>query len=714
MVYAVNSSYRKLKGGRQKSEYLKQIRKLAVFDAELVNVHDLNTKIDTFQPDKVKHELKVAKMYEEIVRLKTELNRSENEKETLKNNGARYDDCNSKSKSRLKSDLKNKMNDALWFAETYGLFPRHVVCESFEGQKIEIAVGDTQTKGVRYSALPDTEKDKLRQIVYICDKFYVSDSAYHEFSSVSSDLPSVSQLKDCRNEFNDEFEIQRTPGSFPGAFLSFDTELRRAIAEEFKETKPDKICVKLAGDGAKVTRISNFVTIQFSVLSDKASSISYENQRTLAILKCAESYENIQRACGPLFHEINERIKIGKIELEEQTIELDFFLGGDMKFLQMMLGLCSSSGAHCCPWCIIHKDARGDTSKPWDYYHLSEQQRSIQNIRDRTDFGVKNQPLLNIEPEYIVPDELHLLLRVSNILLRNLIDDCLEQDCMAKVHKKEQNHLDNLCDKIRECGVNFSVWKQKGNGELDWSSLTGNEMKLLLKNLPDKLLWIISDDTHESVVKLWRDFYSIYQAVVSPKNEPFNAETTFQTHKQWVDDFIGIGAKRKGYGASKITPYIHTLMYHVPFFVKTYGCLSRFSCQSVEKNNDIMKTIHFRKSSKVDGVVDAMAVRKRMELNFYADRERPKRKYDKLNENYWEYQIGEIRQQKCRKILSEIAEANMKYPQTETVETIVEPETIDSLSTDEIKAKLKSLGVRSTAKKRETLLKRLKEKLQAK
>ena len=227
---------------------------------------------------------------------------------------------------------------------------------------------------------------------------------------------------------------------------------------------------------------------------------------------------------------------------------------------------------------------------------------------------------------------------------------------MAKVHKKEANHLDNLCNKIRECGVIFSVWKQKGNGELDLSSLTGSELKLLLKNLPDQLLWVISDDTHESVVRLWRDFEHIYRSVVNPQNEPFEAGNVFEKHKQWVDDFISIGKKkRNGYGAAKITPCIHALLYHVPFFVQKYGSLNKFSCQSVEKNNDVMKTIHFRKTNKVDGVVDAMAVRKRMELNFYADRERPKRKYDKLNENYWEYQICKNKKQKCRRILSEIA-----------------------------------------------------------
>ena len=96
-----------------------------------MDIYDLNTKIDCFEKDKVKRELKVAEMHEELVKLKTQV---EYEKETLESKGSRFDECTGKSKSRLKSDLKKKMNDALWFAESYGLFPRNVICETFEGK----------------------------------------------------------------------------------------------------------------------------------------------------------------------------------------------------------------------------------------------------------------------------------------------------------------------------------------------------------------------------------------------------------------------------------------------------------------------------------------------------------------------------------------------------------------------------------------------------
>ena len=165
------------------------------------------------------------------------------------------------------------MNDAIWFAETCGLFPRNVICESFEGKQIEVS--DVKTKAIQYSGLPDIEKDKLRQKVYICDIFIVSDSAYYEFSSICSTMSSIRQMKDCRTDFNREFEIKRTPDSFPGAFLSLDAELERAITEEYKDTIPNRMSIKIAGDGTKVTRISNFGKIQFSLVKD--SNSSYEN-----------------------------------------------------------------------------------------------------------------------------------------------------------------------------------------------------------------------------------------------------------------------------------------------------------------------------------------------------------------------------------------------------------------------------------------------------
>lgn len=101
-----------------------------------------------------------------------------------------------------------------------------------------------------------------------------------------------------------------------------------------------------------------------------------------------------------------------------------------------------------------------------------------------------------------------MLLRISDILLKNLIDDCKQQDAKLEVMKQEPDRLKNLVLKISEGGVVFHTWSNKA-GELEWTSLTGKDYKLLYSHLPNKLLFVIHNDTHDDVVYLWREFNSI-------------------------------------------------------------------------------------------------------------------------------------------------------------------------------------------------------------
>ena len=96
--------------------------------------------------------------------------------------------------------------------------------------------------------------------------------------------------------------------------------------------------------------------------------------------------------------------------------------------------------------------------------------------------GVKNPPLLNIELDHVLLDELHLLLRITDVLLRNII-------MMVKFDRNgpSTNHLQSLVKAVRECGISFSVWENKENaasgkvGGYDWTSLMGRDKRRLLQ-----------------------------------------------------------------------------------------------------------------------------------------------------------------------------------------------------------------------------------------
>ena len=110
-------------------------------------------------------------------------------------------------------------------------------------------------------------------------------------------------------------------------------------------------------------------------------------------------------------------------------------------------------------------------SKQAEYYKSPPLVRKLQEIKEMANmnggqsYGCVHQPLLNVLLDHIILDELHLLLRVTDTLLDNLIEDAMEWDededwCKSK-GKHKGFHLKKLVTTINSCGVTFSIWEKK-------------------------------------------------------------------------------------------------------------------------------------------------------------------------------------------------------------------------------------------------------------
>ena len=155
-------------------------------------------------------------------------------------------------------------------------------------------------------------------------------------------------------------------------------------------------------------------------------------------------------------------------------------------------------------------------SKPSQYYDTDPLRRTLQGIKDFVhkskgeNYCCVHEPLLNIPLDHIIFDELHLMLRISDILIDNIVHDAMQWDDKETwITGKEKLHLDKLIQAINSCGVSFSVWEKrnadgKGSGTYEWTSLMGDDRKTLLKNLPSKLEPLIQQDTAKTVVELWK------------------------------------------------------------------------------------------------------------------------------------------------------------------------------------------------------------------
>ena len=96
--------------------------------------------------------------------------------------------------------------------------------------------------------------------------------------------------------------------------------------------------------------------------------------------------------------------------------------------------------------------------------------------------GSQHSPLMAIHPDHIVLDELNLLLRIMDVLIRNLILEMVHLNIANKQRASgpSASHLQRLMSTIRDCRISFTVWEdadRKSTGVYDWTSLTGTEKK---------------------------------------------------------------------------------------------------------------------------------------------------------------------------------------------------------------------------------------------
>ena len=124
-----------------------------------------------------------------------------------------------------------------------------------------------------------------------------------------------------------------------------------------------------------------------------------------------------------------------------------------------------------------------------------------------TEEGVIQPRLINIDVNHVIPDELHLLLRVTDRLIENLIIGDMAYDHNVNnvpISKQLDGPLVNkLIKEIRGCGVSFSIYISSKN-KREFTSLTGNDRKLLLKFLPTKFKNCQPSRYYEKVESLWR------------------------------------------------------------------------------------------------------------------------------------------------------------------------------------------------------------------
>jgi hypothetical protein len=80
-----------------------------------------------------------------------------------------------------------------------------------------------------YEMLALEEKEKVRTILYIMDRFSISYQGYHEIAQVDISLPRTHVIEGCAKQMDSKWNVTKNPGECAGAELSFKLLLKKEI-----------------------------------------------------------------------------------------------------------------------------------------------------------------------------------------------------------------------------------------------------------------------------------------------------------------------------------------------------------------------------------------------------------------------------------------------------------------------------------------------------
>ena len=271
-------------------------------------------------------------------------------------------------------------------------------------------------------------------------------------------------------------------------------------------------------------------------------------------------------------------------------------------------GIDSATSQYSCIWCKCPREERYNPEKVWSLSDQSQGARTIdENVsnaekRGKKQFNVSRTPLFPMIPlSRVVIDNLHLFLRIADVLIDLLIVELKRHDAIDRTKKfssfdpEKYKHLDKFQKFVSGLGIpGYAFYVGKDSKHLKSRTLTGPEKLKLFRNVRiADLVPKLSPDATTKIQHLWKELLEL-NSLFSKRPDGFcddDIRNYEEKSREWGRSFI------RTYHEHNVTPYIHALMNHVGEFMKLHGSLLQFSQHGLEKYNDIMTKDYFRATS---------------------------------------------------------------------------------------------------------------------
>ena len=265
----------------------------------------------------------------------------------------------SKHQKRIKNQLKDECQTTLSFLGLYNFIATKIEVLNTDTNQYEtfnlVGEGELTFTDSDPKELTNDDLDNINMWLYLKDKFNISNEAWYEIATKANGVPNTYSIKKRIKELNSKWNLKPTPGDTEGVQLGFSDSLQEHIVKlqqtgEIKEAETIKI--KLSGDGTNIRKRLTVVNFTFTIVNEKELAMGEKGKYVLALIKTTETYDNIRESLADLRMEMSN---LEEISVNNCTYQIEYFLGGDWKFLALICGLGRANEDYACVWCKCPK-----------------------------------------------------------------------------------------------------------------------------------------------------------------------------------------------------------------------------------------------------------------------------------------------------------------------------------------------------------------------
>lgn len=321
----------------------------------------------------------------------------------------------------------------------------------------------------------------------------------------------------------------------------------------------------------------------------------------------SEKYDELEICLKELVIELSELKEIKNNDTDTETSDqIDYYLGGDLKFISLVMGINDANSAHPCPFCYAKNE---------NFHIFDDCYNKMRTYGDKEQKGQKRVPIINFIPvNRVIVDVLHMFLRITDCLERCLVRELYTFDAAYKI--KDAHSQRRYKEFLESIGIKEAAREEKDKYE--FRDLNGTEKIKLMEHINLEELFPNLPYVKEKN-KLWKSFRELMGLFKSVDSCPLLIETNSREFNKSFQDI---------YTKQHITPYIHILSHAHEMYaeLKKKGLnLNMFSMEGVEYMNN-QYTTYFQASNnkKAEGekkldMLQILNKRNRVELASHQD-----------------------------------------------------------------------------------------------